>query len=77
MPWLRINTVLPRFYVSPQSRYTFNYGTIIKRTPQKRLGNVTDIARVVCFLANSPAADFITGSTVTVDDGLSLMGLNE
>lgn len=38
------------------------------RQTVKRLGQVEDIARYVCFLA-SPGADFITGTTLRIDGG--------
>jgi NAD(P)-dependent dehydrogenase (short-subunit alcohol dehydrogenase family) len=44
-----------------------------KRTPQKRLGTVDEVAELVCFLA-SDAADFITGETWYIDGGAHLWG---
>lgn len=40
--------------------------------PLRRIGHVEEIAGVAVFLA-SPAGSYMTGSTVTVDGGLSLM----
>jgi 2-deoxy-D-gluconate 3-dehydrogenase len=42
-----------------------------KRIPLKRMGVPDDIAKVVLFLASS-AADYMTGSMVTVDGGVLL-----
>jgi peroxisomal trans-2-enoyl-CoA reductase len=41
--------------------------------PQKRLGSQQDVAAAVCFLL-SPAASFITGTTLNIDGGASLWG---
>ncbi len=43
---------------------------ILKKTPLKRIGTPDDIARAVIFLA-SPLSDFITGTTLVVDGGLT------
>jgi NAD(P)-dependent dehydrogenase (short-subunit alcohol dehydrogenase family) len=46
---------------------------ILARTPQKRIGTPDDIAGAVLFLS-SAAASFITGQTLPVDGGYSVMG---
>ena len=43
--------------------------TIIKDIPAGRLGTPEDVAGAVVFLC-SPAADYITGQTMTVDGGM-------
>jgi 3-oxoacyl-[acyl-carrier protein] reductase len=45
--------------------------SIIKDIPAGRLGNPEDVAQAVAFLC-SPAADYITGQTLTVDGGMIL-----
>lgn len=45
--------------------------TLIKQIPAGRVGHPEDIARVVAFLC-TPAADYITGQTITVDGGMTI-----
>lgn len=42
---------------------------ILKDVPLGRLGDVSEIAEVVCFLA-SPLCNYITGQVITVDGGM-------
>jgi NAD(P)-dependent dehydrogenase (short-subunit alcohol dehydrogenase family) len=46
---------------------------MIKGTPLGRWGTIDEIADVVLFLC-SPAAAWITGASILVDGGTSLMG---
>lgn len=46
---------------------------ILARTPQKRIGTPEDIAGAVLFLSSAAAA-YITGQTLPVDGGYSVMG---
>lgn len=48
-------------------------GAVLARTPQRRIGTPADIAGAVLFLC-SGAASFITGQTLPVDGGYSVMG---
>jgi citronellol/citronellal dehydrogenase len=45
----------------------------IEQTPLKRAGTVDEVAATIVFLA-SPAAQFITGTTVRIDGGQALWG---
>jgi NAD(P)-dependent dehydrogenase (short-subunit alcohol dehydrogenase family) len=46
---------------------------LLSRTPLGRLAQPQDVSGIVAFLA-SPAAAFITGQTIAVDGGYSVMG---
>ncbi len=46
---------------------------IEKRTPQRRMGSIAEIADTVVFVA-SPAAGFMTGAVVNVDGGWTAYG---
>lgn len=46
---------------------------IEKRTPQRRMGTVEDIAAAVIFVA-SPGAGFMTGETLNIDGGWTAYG---
>ncbi len=43
---------------------------LLENIPLAQLGQASDVAGVAAFLA-SPDADYITGTTIVVDDGLT------
>jgi citronellol/citronellal dehydrogenase len=45
----------------------------VQQTPVKRAGTVDEVAAAIVFLS-SPAAQFITGSTLRMDGGQALWG---
>ena len=47
---------------------------IVKRVPQRRLGQIADLEGVLLLLT-SPAGGYMTGEIVTIDGGLSLSGM--
>jgi glucose 1-dehydrogenase len=47
------------------------YKTMLKLIPYQRMGEPEDIARVAIWLA-SDQADYITGTTIYVDGGMTL-----
>ena len=72
---IRVNCVAPGSIEFPggswERRKTDNpqlYGRILRSIPFGRLGMPEEVARVVLFLA-SPAANWVTGQTISVDGG--------
>jgi len=53
-------------------RYEDAVARLVPATPLRRLGTVEDVASLVVFLA-SDAAGFITGQTIVIDGGLSIV----
>ena len=46
---------------------------VLERTPARRWGKIEDLAGIAVFLA-SAASDFITGASIPVDGGYSMLG---
>lgn len=72
---IRVNCVAPGAVEVERTRdespeYSETWGPI---TPLRRVGNVSDVAAAVCFLASNEAA-FITAQTLYVDGGLFSQG---
>jgi 2-dehydro-3-deoxy-D-gluconate 5-dehydrogenase len=72
---IQVNAVLPGWIDTDMTRRGRERGAVIhedvvKRTPAGRWGTPQDLAGVAVFLASS-ASDFVTGTTITVDGGLS------
>ena len=66
---LRINTVCPGGIISSNQDKKF-IEQYSKKVPLQRLGNPSEVASLVLFLA-SDASSYITGSTIMVDGGWS------
>ena len=71
---IRVNAIAPGFI---ETRMTDKLSDKIKETvstqiPLKRFGKVEDIAEAVLFLASDKAA-YITGVTLAVDGGMSMI----
>jgi len=67
-----VNAVLPGYIDTPIQKAPAKYREmIINECPLKRAGTPEEVAAVVAFLA-SPAASYITGSTIEVGGGLWL-----
>jgi NAD(P)-dependent dehydrogenase (short-subunit alcohol dehydrogenase family) len=75
---ININAISPGGTLTPGTEMFFGFPGVkedfLERTPKGRLGEPKDIARVCLFLA-SDYAEWVTGQTIVVDGGLSLMGL--
>lgn len=73
-PEIRVNGISPGAILWPEGSDAFDEAareTLVARTPLRRLGDPTDIARAVAFLACD--APFITGQVIVVDGGRSLV----
>jgi len=69
---VRVNAVAPTYINTPLNAFVFDkpemYGAWIGGTPMGRMGEVSEIASVVLFLAGD-GASLMTGSVVVVDGG--------
>ncbi len=73
-PLIRVNGISPGAILWPEQPLTQGHkASIMNQIALKRLGTAQDIAATVVFLANAP---YITGQTITVDGGRSLLGAN-
>jgi glucose 1-dehydrogenase len=71
---ITINNVAPGAIETPINKNLLNdpekLKALLENIPLKRLGKTTDVAGVVAFLASTDA-DYITGTTIVVDGGLT------
>lgn len=73
---IRANAVAAGYILTNMTRYLDDEraaAPVLARTPLKRLGSPQDVAGAVLFLT-SPAAQFVTGQTLLVDGGYSVVG---
>ena len=68
---ITVNSVAPGFIETDMTSFLDNHSKdkIIESIPLNRLGNPSDVADLVAFLA-SDGARYITGQTISVDGGL-------
>ncbi len=73
---INVNAIAPGMILTPMNARAVAdeayRRSLVASIPWGRAGTAEEIAKVAVFLA-SPAADYITGTTVTVDGGLSLV----
>ncbi len=75
-PWrIRVNSIAPGAVRTPINMQAWStqqaYDELMKLVPYKRIGEPEDIARAAVWLA-SDESDYITGSTLFVDGGMTL-----
>jgi glucose 1-dehydrogenase len=72
---IRVNSVGPGATRTPINRAAWStpeaYAALMKLVPYKRIGEPEDIAQAVVWLA-SDASDYVTGTTLFVDGGMTL-----
>ena len=75
---IQANAVLPGWIdtdLTKRARQEIDglHDKVLARTPAARWGGIDDFAGIAVFLASS-ASDFVTGTAIPVDGGLSVMG---
>lgn len=71
-PRVQVNGVAPGTVLFPEDTPEEERAKVIRRIPAGHVGDPSDIAAAVTFLAAAP--DYITGTIITVDGGASLLG---
>jgi NAD(P)-dependent dehydrogenase (short-subunit alcohol dehydrogenase family) len=74
---IRINAISPGFFKTDMTKETFEtYGdALVKKVPLYYEGNLSDIDGAILYLASNKASRYVTGSTITVDGGISWGGI--
>ncbi len=75
---VRCNSVLPTTIIKPENEHFFTKENEVRKmieriTPLRRMGSAKDVANAVAFLC-SEKSSFITGQSLYVDGGLSVVG---
>ena len=75
-PWrIRVNSIAPGAIRTPINRPAWEtpeaYADLMRLIPYKRIGETDDIGRAAVWLA-SDATDYITGTTLFIDGGMTL-----
>jgi NAD(P)-dependent dehydrogenase (short-subunit alcohol dehydrogenase family) len=73
---INVNAITPGIIESDSSSFFYDTGlvapleTVVSKIPKERLGSVQEAADCVLFLL-SPASEYVTGTTLVVDGGLT------
>lgn len=69
-----VNAVAPGYIGSDMTaKYDENFTkALLSKIPAERMGSALDVSKLVLFFA-SPAADYVTGQTIAVDGGMTMM----
>lgn len=72
---IQVNSVCPGYVITSMNEKEFSDPKVrdhfVKKIPQRRLGEIEDLGGVVVYLA-SKASDYVTGSNIIVDGGITL-----
>jgi NAD(P)-dependent dehydrogenase (short-subunit alcohol dehydrogenase family) len=74
---VRVNAIAPGFFLTDLNRDAMSEerkARALARTPMRRFGELDELAAAAVYLA-SPAASYVTGTTLPVDGGFLAMGL--
>jgi NAD(P)-dependent dehydrogenase (short-subunit alcohol dehydrogenase family) len=74
---VRVNAIAPGVFITPLNSERMSSKRregFLQRTPMLRFGDLPEIAGAALYLA-SPAASYVTGSTITVDGGYTAAAL--
>lgn len=69
---IRVNGIAPGYILTEINKEYFesdDSAAMIKRIPQRRIGDVSDLDGTLLLLASNKASGYMTGSTVVVDGG--------
>lgn len=71
-PEVRVNCISPGPVMLPENLSEAEREEVVRKTPLKRTGSPSDIAKAVVFLCEG--TDFMTGAVVTIDGGRTVWG---
>lgn len=69
---IRVNSIAPGYILTEINKEYFesdDSAPMIKRIPQRRIGDVSDLDGTLLLLASNKASGYMTGTTVVVDGG--------
>ncbi len=69
---IRVNSIAPGYILTEINKDYFesaDSAPMIKRIPQRRIGNASDLDGTLLLLASNRASGYMTGTTVVVDGG--------